>query len=59
MLRAQRETGQKIVKLRSDNAKEYLSKEFTNLLENEGISRQLTVEYNPQQNGVAERAIAH
>lgn len=50
------ETGQNIKVLRTDNAKEYLSREFTDLLESEGIRRQLTVEHTPQQNGVAERA---
>lgn len=42
--------------MRSDNAKEYLSKEFTKFLNKEDIKRQLTVEYSPQQNSVAERA---
>lgn len=53
---AGKETGYQIKKLRTDNAKEYLSKEFSNFLEEEGIKRQLSVEYCPQQNGVAERA---
>lgn len=55
-LRVEKETGRKISKLRSDNAKEYISKEFNNYLESQGIKRQLSVEYTPQQNGVAERA---
>lgn len=55
-LRVERETGRKIVKLRSDNAKEYISKEFNDYVEKLGVKRQLTVEYTPQQNGVAERA---
>jgi len=50
------ETGCQIKKIRTDNAKEYLSKEFNYFLEEEGIKRQLSVEYCPQQNGVAERA---
>lgn len=50
------ETGQNIKVLRTDNAKEYLSREFTDLLKSEGIRRQLTVEHTPQQNGTAERA---
>lgn len=54
--KAEKSTGYSIKKIRSDNAKEYLSKEFTNFLKEEGISRQLSVEYTPQQNGVAERA---
>ena len=55
-LRVEKETGCRIIKLRSDNAKEYVSKEFNDYLENQGIRRQLSVEYTPQQNGVAERA---
>lgn len=55
-LHVEKETGRKIIKLRSDNAKEYTSKEFNDYLESQGIRRQLSVEYTPQQNGVAERA---
>lgn len=55
-LRVEKKTGHKIIKLRSDNAKEYISKEFRDYLESQGIRRQLSVEYTPQQNGVAERA---
>lgn len=47
-LRVEKETGHKIIKLRSDNAKEYISKEFNNYLESQGIRRQLTVEYTPK-----------
>lgn len=54
--RVEKETGCVIKRLRTDNAKEYTSKEFKKFLEDEGIARQLTVEYTPQQNGVAERA---
>jgi len=53
--RVEKETGHCIKKLRTDNAQEYKSKEFTNFLQQEGIGRQLSVEYTPQQNGVAER----
>lgn len=53
---AEKHTGAKIKKLRTDNGTEYLSWEFTNFLKEEGITRQLTVEYTPQQNGVAERS---
>lgn len=49
-------TGRQIKKLRTDNGKEYLSNEFKKFLEEESIARQLSVEYTPQQNGVAERA---
>lgn len=54
--RAEKETGCQMKKIRTDNAKEYVSKEFNDFLEEEGIKRQLSVEYCPQQNGVAERA---
>lgn len=54
--RVENQTGQRIKKLRTDNGREYLSKDFDNFLKEEGIQRQLSVEYTPQQNGVAERA---
>lgn len=54
--KVEREHGRKIIKVRSDNAKEYVSKEFNQFLEAEGIKREFSVEYTPQQNGVAERA---
>lgn len=54
--RVENQTGQRIKKLRTDNGREYLSKDFNNFLREEGIQRQLSVEYTPQQNGVAERA---
>ena len=50
--KAEKLTGQSITKLRTDNAKEHLSKEFTTYLKNEGITRERTVAYTPQQNGV-------
>lgn len=56
MLRVEKETGCVIKKIRSDNAKEYVSKEFSEYLKSHGIKRQLSVEYTPQQNGVADRA---
>jgi transposase InsO family protein len=54
--RVEKETDHSIKHLRTNNGKEYLSKKFTSYLEEEGISRQLSVEYTLQQNGVAERA---
>lgn len=45
-----------IKKLRTDNGREYLSNDFKKFLEDEGIARQLSMEYTPQQNGVAKRA---
>jgi hypothetical protein len=41
--------------LRSDRGKEYTSNEFDKFCEEEGVERQLTVGYTPQQNGVSER----
>jgi len=53
--RVEKKTGHCIKKLRTDNAQEYKSKEFTDFLQQEGIGRQLSIKYTPQQNGVAER----
>jgi transposase InsO family protein len=49
------QTGRKIKVLRSDNGGEYTSTKFAEFCIKQGIRRQLTVPYNPQQNGVAER----
>jgi transposase InsO family protein len=49
------QTGRKIKVLRSDDGGEYTSTEFRDFYTQEGIRRQLTVPYSPQQNGVAER----
>jgi hypothetical protein len=49
------QTGKKIRVLRSDNGGEYTSKEFMDFCAGEGIRRELTIPYNAQQNGVAER----
>lgn len=48
--------GRKIWAVRSDNGREFVNKRFDNLLEENGIERQLTVPYSPHQNGLAERA---
>ena len=45
----------KVKCLQSDNGKEYDNESFDKLLQKHGISRRLTVSYNPEQNGVAER----
>ena len=47
--------GRNIKVLRSDNGGEYTSSVFNNFCANLGIKRELTVPYNPQQNGVSER----
>jgi transposase InsO family protein len=49
------QTGNKIKVLRSDNGGEYTSNEFKDFYKKAGIKRELTVSYNPQQNGVVER----
>jgi hypothetical protein len=41
--------------LRSNNGGEYIFGEFNDFCQKVGIKRELTVPYNPQQNGVAER----
>ena len=48
-------TGKKIKVLHSDNGGEYTDKHFTELCAREGIKREWTAPYNPEQNGVAER----
>ena len=45
----------RIKTLRSDSGGEYTSKEFEAFYKEEGIKRELTTPYNPQQNGVVER----
>ncbi|CAI7927977.1 unnamed protein product [Closterium sp. NIES-54] len=54
MLRAQRESGHKVKVIRIDNGGEFIGNEFEAVLKKKGIQHQLTVPYNPQQNGVAE-----
>jgi hypothetical protein len=49
------QSGFKVKCLRSDRGGEFTSSEFNNLCETEGIQRQLTMAYTPQQNGVVER----
>lgn len=50
------ETGEKVKVLRSDNGREYVNHTLQDYLSANGIRHQLTVEYTPEQNGVAERA---
>jgi len=47
-------TGRKIKVLPSDNGREYTTMKFDSLCWEVGIKRELTVPYNPQQNGVVE-----
>ncbi|CAI7925980.1 unnamed protein product, partial [Closterium sp. NIES-53] len=55
MPRAQRESGHKVKVIRTDNGGEFIGADFESVLKKKGIQHQLTVPYNPQQNGVAER----
>ncbi|CAI7808130.1 unnamed protein product [Closterium sp. NIES-54] len=55
MTRAQRESGHKVKVIRTDNGGEFIGANFESVLKKKGIQHQLTVPYNPQQNGVAER----
>ena len=48
-------TERKIKTLRSDNGREFTSEEFKELWRESGIKRELSTQYNPQQNGVAKR----
>jgi transposase InsO family protein len=50
----EKKTEQKIKTVRSDNGTEYTSHYLKDFLKQEGIRHELTVEYTPQQNGVAE-----
>jgi len=51
--------GQVIKILRSDNAKEYFSSTFSNVLSSHGILHQFTCPHTPQQNGIVERKNRH
>jgi len=51
----EKESGTFIKSLRTDRGGEYNSQEFSNFCENQGIKKQLTAAYSPQQNGVCER----
>lgn len=52
---AEVDSGQKLKMLRTDRGGEFTSKEFNSFCEEQGIRRQLTAPYSPQQNGVVER----
>jgi len=53
-MRAELEYEKKNKCLRIDNGGEYTSDEFDNFCQHEGIKRQFTMAYTPQQNGVVE-----
>jgi transposase InsO family protein len=53
--RVEKETDLFIKSIRTDNGSEYVNKLFQDFLKHHGIQHQVTVPYNPQMNGVAER----
>ncbi|GJW52503.1 gag-pol polyprotein [Tanacetum coccineum] len=53
--RVKLDSGKKIKCLRTNNGGEYTGDEFDTFCRQEGIKRQFTTAYTPQQNGVAER----
>ena len=55
----EKQTGKYVKCLRSDGGGEYFSKEFNNFLNSQGIQRQFSCRYTPQQNGVVERKNRH
>ncbi|CAI7928823.1 unnamed protein product [Closterium sp. NIES-54] len=55
MPRAERESGHKVKVIRTDNGGQFIGADFAAVLKKKGIQHQLTVPYNPQPNGVAER----
>ena len=51
----EKQKGCSIKTICSDRGGEYISREFEEYCKNEGIQKQLTSGYTPQQNGVSER----
>ena len=51
----EKELGKQLMTLRSNNGGEYISNEFKNFCNKEGIRRELIAPHNPQQNWVVER----
>eukprot|EP00253_Pinus_taeda_P036569 PITA_36569 len=51
----EKQSGHQILKLRSNNGREYVNNKFINFCTENGIQMQHTVPYTPQQNSVAER----
>ena len=47
------QSGQKLKCLRTENGGKYISKAFQDICDAKGIIQELTVPYNPSQNGVA------
>lgn len=53
--KVEKQTGKKVKCLQSDNGLEYINNSFKKFLDDQGITRRLTVPDTPQQNGVSER----
>ena len=51
----EKQSGNDLMKLRSDNGTEYISKELQEYLASKGVQHQTTTRYTPEQNGAAER----
>jgi len=51
------ETGNRVEVLRTDQGTEFISEEFKKFLLENGITHEMSVEYTPQSNGLAERSI--
>jgi hypothetical protein len=52
---AKKETGRSMIKLRTDNGREFLSHDFQAYVQHKGIRHELTSPYSPEQNSVIER----
>jgi transposase InsO family protein len=52
---AEKQTGLFVKCLRTDRGGEFISNEFNEFCKHNGIKRQMTTAYTPQQNGIAER----
>ena len=51
----EKQSGHQTIKLRSNNGGEYVNNRFTTLCIEQGIEKQHTDPYTPQQNGVVEQ----
>ncbi len=51
----EKQSGQDLLVLRSDNGTEYLNRDLGDFLKSKGIQHQTTARYTPEQNGAAER----
>ena len=52
---SKKEASRSMVKLRTDNVKEFLSREFQDYIKQKGIRHELTAPYSPKQNSVVKR----